>query len=255
MKKSIRIIGKRGSRARIAITKTTGIPLYKKKDGVLAIINYGLAGKALDRFFRKCPSAKSMPILNRYIGKSKYEVVNDADRKDILVPESRLSLTSKPKLGDWIEKKHHSIGGIGIIKARGRNRREAKYYQRFIKDRRYELRIHAFKWIDPSEWRVQKRLGKSSEIAWNYKNGGTFQTVRNTKYNIFKEAIKMSEAILDLRKMAFGAVDFIVDKDGKVYFIEINSAPGFTELSQPIYVDAFKALTKVSNKEILRMSR
>ena len=53
MNKSIKIIGKRGSRARIAITKNTGIPLYKNKNGALALINYGLAETALERYFRK----------------------------------------------------------------------------------------------------------------------------------------------------------------------------------------------------------
>jgi D-alanine-D-alanine ligase-like ATP-grasp enzyme len=50
--------------------------------------------------------------------------------------------------------------------------------------------------------------------------------------------------------MSFGAVDFIVDENHEIYFIEINSAPGFTELSEHIYVDAFDRLKKLKKKEI-----
>ena len=50
--------------------------------------------------------------------------------------------------------------------------------------------------------------------------------------------------------MSFGAVDFIVDKGYNLYFIEINSAPGFTELSECIYVDAFNKLKGMSERKL-----
>jgi D-alanine-D-alanine ligase-like ATP-grasp enzyme len=52
--------------------------------------------------------------------------------------------------------------------------------------------------------------------------------------------------------MSFGAIDFIVDKNYELYFIEINSAPGFTELSKKIYVEAFDKLKSLNRKQILK---
>jgi D-alanine-D-alanine ligase-like ATP-grasp enzyme len=53
--------------------------------------------------------------------------------------------------------------------------------------------------------------------------------------------------------MSFGAVDFLVDTNYNIYFIEINSAPGFSELSKPIYVDAFQRLKQLSKKDLLKL--
>ncbi len=105
---SLRIIGKRGSKSRITITKTTGIQRYTNKStNVSALINYGLAGGRLQTFLRKHPSANLLPIMNRNTARSKYEVVLDAEREGILVPESKLSLPRGANLSGWIEKRHH----------------------------------------------------------------------------------------------------------------------------------------------------
>jgi D-alanine-D-alanine ligase-like ATP-grasp enzyme len=45
--------------------------------------------------------------------------------------------------------------------------------------------------------------------------------------------------------MSFGAVDFIIDKKDNIYFIEINSCPGFTTLSNGIYINAVNKLMKL----------
>jgi glutathione synthase/RimK-type ligase-like ATP-grasp enzyme len=66
----------------------------------------------------------------------------------------------------------------------------------------------------------------------------------------FTEAMVISNKILELLGMSFGAVDFLVTADYKVYFIEINSAPGFSELSKPIYVDAFTRLKTIGKKDL-----
>ena len=250
---AIRIIGKKGSKSRLAITRATGIPRYGKNNkGVCAIINYGLAGNKLDLFLRNNPSAVKLPMLNKHIGRSKYHVVKDAEEQKILVPETKIRLTKKDKVSDWIEKKYHSVGGAGICKATRLTCSESKYFQKFIKNRKYELRVHAFEWT--KNWHIQKRIGDPDEIAWNYKNGGKFINVRNTEYSVFQEAIEISKKILEMRRMSFGAIDFIVDMDNSVFFIEINSAPGFTEFSEHIYVNAFNKLKELSNKKIVSFS-
>lgn len=246
---SVRIIGKKGSRSRLAITKGAGIPRYNNSRDVSVIINYGLAGKKLDAFLAKNPKARRIPMINQYVGKSKYGIIKDAEQKGILVPDTKAALTSKDKISDWIEKKHYSIGGIGIKKATKRTCPAGKYFQKFISDRKYELRVHAFLW--QKNWHIQKRVGDEDTIAWNYKNGGKFINVNNTEYDVFQEALEISKAVLDMRKMAFGAVDFLVDRSNNVYFIEVNSAPGFTEFSEHIYIDAFTDLKKLTNRKLL----
>lgn len=249
---NLKIIGKNGSKARLAITKGSDILKYGGRHrNVDAVINYGLAGANMRTICRKIPALKNIPMLNRYIGTSKYTVLKHAANNKILVPESMISLPKSSKLNEWIEKKYHSIGGLGIREARQHGSMSGKYYQRFIHDRLYELRVHTFLWINYKEWKIQKRLGNKDVIAWNYKNGGHFLTVHNPqRYSVFREAAEISKSILEIEGMVFGATDFVVTEKGKIYFIEINAAPGFTELSESIYIDAFKDLKLLNKKDV-----
>lgn len=252
---NIKIIGKKGSHAVKDIIEGTGISRYRGNKGgaVDVIINYGLAGDRLNRFFKLYPSARGVLMLNKGVGRAKYSAIQDAERHGIKVPKSRLNLPAKADPKDWIEKRQNSIGGIGIKQAsKNRTRIPGKYFQEFIKNRKYEIRVHAFSWID--DWSVQKRRGNQDEIAWNFHNGGVFSTVRSPKsYKVFKEAMQVSKKILEIRGMSFGAVDFIVDRDLNVYFIEVNSAPGFQELSKSIYINAFNALKNMKKSEVKKL--
>ena len=232
------------------IRKHTGIKMYTgKKNRVQILINYGLAGKQLADYYAKTPSARSIPTLNKYVGRSKYGAVKDAEKADILAPETTLTLLKTTKPNDWIEKRIHSVRGIGICKATNKRRTiKDKYFQKFIQNRKYELRVHAFRWT--TIWSIQKRVGPVDKIAWNFHQGGRFITVRTPSVGIFSEARRIAEEILKIRKMAFGAVDFIVDKDLNLYFIEVNSAPGFTVLSGKIYIDAFNILKTLKMGDI-----
>ena len=243
------IIGKDKSNAYRTIQKETGIPIYKKGyKEVDLIINYGVTGQALHTLFKMYPVMKTMPMLNKFIGKSKFIAVKDAQKRGILIPETKLSLSKSDNIEDWIEKLLHSHNGKGIRIAKKRGKIPGKYYQKMVTHRKYELRIHAFKWLPMDEWVVQKRLGPADQIAWNFHQGGHFSTVYNAQFfDVFKKAVTLSKEVLDIRKMSFGAVDFIVSKDLKIYFIEINSAPGFSNLSAPIYIDAFNALKKIKD--------
>ena len=243
------IIGKNTSNAYKTIHKETGIPTYKKSyKKINAIINYGVTGQALYNFFRVHPTAKNIPMLNKFIGRSKLLAIKDAEKANILVPETKHSLSKEDKLNEWIEKRIHSYKGKGIKTAIKRKIIPGKYYQKIVTHRKYELRVHAFKWLPISEWVIQKRLGPKDQIAWNFHQGGHFVSIYNANsFNTFKEAINISKKILDIRKMSFGAIDFIVSQDLKIYFIEINSAPGFSELSAPIYINAFNVLKKIKD--------
>lgn len=251
----IGIAGKKGSRAVRDIVRNTNVVRYNKVRQVDCIVNYGLAGARLDRFFRLNPRARRIQMINSRVGYSKITAISRAEKEGIQVPESKLSLDRGDNVQDFIEKRTNSIGGIGIRPARRKGRIEGKYYQRFISNRKYELRVHAFKWTDIDSWVVQKRRGPSDEIAWNYKQGGVFSTIRNPgQYRVFTEAREISDKILDLLSMSFGAVDFLVTDENEVLFIEINSAPGFTEYSEYIYYEAFEALIDIPIRELRRMN-
>ena len=254
----VKLIGKKGSSACKEIRAGADILGYTGKTKKMpdVLINYGLPKDRLMAFFRRFPSAKRIPVINRSVGYSKFNVCRRAAAGKIPVPETKKTLGLRDKKDNWIEKRTNSIGGKGIRKARGKGALSGKYYQQFISKRRYELRVHAFLWIPKDQWRVQKRLGKPEEIAWNYKNGGHFVTVNNPKsYRTFTEAMDIAEKVLKMLGMSFGAVDFLVDDSYNVYFIEINSAPGFSELSKPIYIDAFSKLKKLSKREVLKYAK
>ena len=251
-KANIRIIGRKGNKTCRLIVKEAGIPRYTgKANNADVLINFGLAGKKRDVFLRKFKSAGRIPTINKHCGYSKLNVVNRARRIGIDAPDSKLTLSKTDKKGDWIEKGFSSVGGRGIRSAKGKGRMAGKYYQRFVKERRYELRIHAFLWMDEGDYRVQKRVGDAKEIAWNFSRGGSFITVNNPKgYRIFKEAMEASTKILKELGMAFGAIDFIVTSDYKLLFLEVNSAPGVSGLSDTIYISTFKKLRALSLEKL-----
>jgi RimK-like ATP-grasp domain. len=250
----VSIIGNRASKSCREIINNTDIRRYvgQKTD---AIINYGVSGERLDLFFRKYPSAIKVPMLNGSVGRSKYSSVKDVENKGVVVPETRLSLPETARLSDWIEKRVHSSQGNGIIAARGRGRIAGKYYQKMVKDRKYELRVHAFSWIPKKDWAVHKRVGPPDQIAWNFHQGGHFQNVQSSNnHKIFTDAKDISEKILEIMGMSFGAVDLIVDSSMKIYFIEINSSPGFSELSKNIYFGAMRKLKSLAIAEVKKLA-
>jgi glutathione synthase/RimK-type ligase-like ATP-grasp enzyme len=255
---NIKLIGKKGSNACKEIRKGCNIRNYTGKTKIMPdiLINYGLNKDRLATFFKLYPSARKIPVMNRYVGYSKFNVVQRAGSQDVTVPKTKLSLGRKDDKKDWIEKRINSIGGKGICWSRRKGKILGKYYQQFIKDRIYEIRVHAFKWLPQEQWSVQKRYGSNDEIAWNYSNGGHFSTVHSpNSYEIFQRAWKVSDEILTMLGMSFGAIDFIVNSKYELYFIEINSAPGFTELSKKIYVNAFDKLKDCSLKKALKFTK
>jgi glutathione synthase/RimK-type ligase-like ATP-grasp enzyme len=248
------IIGRQKSKAVTRIVNSTSLSRYTKD--CAAVINYGLAGIKLNTFIEGHPSFDNKPTVNRFIGCNKYRAVKEAETANILVPKTSLSLSRTDSKTNFLTKKFHSQGGIGINHATTKTKLNGKYYQEFIANRRYELRVHGFLWLNVKDWLIQKRFGNAEKIAWNYHNGGRFQSIKAPNvYKIFNDAKELTIKILKMRHMSFGAADFILSNSGKLYFIEVNSAPGFTKLSEDIYVKAFSTLANKANKDIHKYCR
>ena len=247
------ITGKNKSRSTLQIIKNTPAKSYGPGP-VDLIVNYGLPMKRLETFLRKNPRANRVPILNRYIGRPKHLAISDAVNEGVLCPETCLTLPKRAKLSSWIEKRMHSSCGRGIREARQKTPMQGKYYQQMISNRRFEIRVHCFSWLPKDQWQIQKRVGPKDQIAWNFHQGGHFQRVHTPlNFKVFKDSLDIAEKILKIRHMNFGAVDLIVTDDYKIHFIEINSCPGFTELSAPIYFDAITGLTKMTKAEVKKI--
>jgi len=244
----ISIIGKPGSKAISKIVRTTPLTRYSSRCEL--IVNYGLAGERLQNFKGNHPGYHKKLIMNAKVGLTKYKGVMIASELGIQVPKTFLNLPKGAKPANFLLKRMHSQGGVGIKVAKSFDKPLNTYYQEFITNRRYELRVHGFMWEDPKKWVIQKRLGREGEITWNFHNGGRFQTIHNTNLDIFNAAKKATEQILNAMGMSFGAADFIVTNDNQLLFLEMNSAPGFTEFSEQIYINAFTNLSNLDKIKI-----
>lgn len=232
------IVGRKGSKSLTRLVKDSTIKRYKSDCDLL--INYGLTKPKLNNFFTRFPSARAKKMVNRAIGtRTKYADVRLAAKNGIVVPDTKLTLGifERPK---FLSKPMASQGGKNIHMATTRKNVAGKYYQKFI-DRKYELRVHAFSWMDKII--IHKRVGADDVVAWNYHNGGRFISIKNQNgFKVFDEAKRIARKLLTVLNMDFGAVDFVVSKDNEIFFIEINAAPGFENLSAPIYTKAFEEL-------------
>ena len=252
MTTAVCVIGKKGSKAVTQIVQNTGLTRFSRMADV--VVNYGLAGDRLQQFAAKHPGINKKPMLNKYNGCGKYKAIQDAEVAGIAVPVTKLSLSKADNPSEFLTKRNHSQGGVGIKVATTRSPLNGCYYQKFASNRKFELRVHGFLWTDQKSWLIQKRLGDKNQIAWNFQQGGHFQSIRRPNdYKVFTDAKAVTERILKMRHMAFGAVDFIVTLDNQLLFLEVNSAPGFTDLSRPAYVEAFSVLTTAPKTKIIAL--
>lgn len=92
--------------------------------------------------------------------------------------------------------------------------------------------------------KIPKEGEESDPVIWNYNRGYSQCTYYKTKryWGIITDiALKAIKVI----KYDFGAVDVIIDKEGKAYILEVNSAPGLTIDNRiESYVNYFKKLEK-----------
>lgn len=75
-------------------------------------------------------------------------------------------------------------------------------------------------------WVAKKTPGDPNAIAWNVSQGGRFDNVLWSDWPL--RAVRVAREAFVLSGLDFGAVDVMVDAEGRPYVLEINSAPSQT---------------------------
>lgn len=131
----------------------------------------------------------------------------------------------------------HSGAGIMIVEA-GQQLDDAPLYTRYVFKTK-EFRIHATqsKVID-TQRKVRDKTRET--LSWkvrSHENGFLFQ-----RQNIEPNAVRDKLAIDTIKALSldFGAVDIVEDRKGKLYVLEVNTAPGLEGQSVEVYGDMIK---------------
>lgn len=206
-------------------------------------LNYGLQGGKLSSFLSRNPHIARLPILNRTQHGNKFDdvmAVRDALERNPLdacfAPDST-SNSDTPADGTWILKPYWSLGGKDIEAYTGQptttRAGKRRYFQKRVPNRRYEMRVHAWKWVDPQHWIFQKKTheGGEAQLTWNHHTGGKFNTVREPYDPMHDRMREFTKLIMNTLGYQFGAVDYIVSNPSgaplQTWFIEWNLAPGW----------------------------
>lgn len=88
-------------------------------------------------------------------------------------------------------------------------------------------------------WVANKTPADASALAWNVAQGGTFDNVGWSSWN--PDVVAAALKAMELSGLDYGGVDIMVDGEGKVCVLEINSAPSQTSpYRQECVAKAFK---------------
>lgn len=82
-----------------------------------------------------------------------------------------------------------------------------------------------------------KKFPDANPIIRNHKNGWKFVSY-NGKYK--DVLIEFAKKVIEVVKYDFGAIDCIMDKNHKLYFLEINSAPGLDNKRLSWYLEKLR---------------
>lgn len=230
------------------------------------LVNYGLYGQKLSAWENAHPTREFGAILNSKLFGNKYDSLLTVDQAaGVPVPMSLPSITQRDATSaEWIAKPYFSFGGKNIFPI-GRVSEvnwDTHYAQRRVLYRRYELRVHVFRWVPKSDWLVSKRLHPDgeSQLTWNHHQGGSFRNISRNEGNtgVFKRAKDYAEKAAKELGYDFCSVDFIVGNANPgseqlpLYFIEVNTATGFTtDRTRDAYRSAFLKLSNFRSADDL----
>ena len=203
------------------------------------------------------PSITRLPILNHIQYGNKFDCIIQARENGVPAPASNRTVWQVPIDGSWIVKPYYSLGGRGIVPYTGQHTQNNVYFQERIMNRRYEMRVHAFKWTDPNTWIFQKRVHPDGDeqLTWNHHTGGHFVTI-NEPTDPLHDRLRVDVAkLMDIFGYQFGACDFIVTNAGERgaqlphYFLEWNLSPGWTlDTTRDAYISAFQDLNTMTQE-------
>lgn len=109
-----------------------------------------------------------------------------------------------------------------------RTKQAATHFMEYI-EAEHELRVHVF-------------MGKSIRISEKHFEGqeGCHKLYTTIKPTVKRKAVRRAaKAAVKALGLDFGAVDVIVDKEGKVYCLEVNSSPGLGGTLPQLYAKCF----------------
>jgi ribosomal protein S27AE len=249
----VKVFGRRGSTYRKTIDDWMGN--NRIRESHLAV-NYGLQGEKLDSYLERNPGIHGMPVFNMKQAGNKFDQVVTASDAGVCAPNSwrEGNLIQAEDVEKFIVKPNYSLGGRDINVWDGEPIADNMYLQDRVMNRRYEIRVHAFAWVDPEKWLFQKRVHPDGDdvLAWNFHNGGKFITIEDPHdplHNRIRESVKTCMKALGY---SFGGADFIIQNPGnrgeelKHYFIEWNLAPGWTlENTEEYYKSSFLLLQDI----------
>lgn len=101
------------------------------------------------------------------------------------------------------------------------------WYARELVDKVAEFRVYVVQGRVATV--AQKTPDNPDAVAWNVAQGGRFDVVGWGSWNM--EVVRVAIESFNLTDLDFGGVDVMVDRDGRAYLIEINSAPSLPLLS------------------------
>lgn len=254
----IKVIHRRGSSYGRQIRMALGNHRIGECQGA---INFGLQGSDLQDYLNRWQCIQHLPMINARQHGNKYECVRDASAAGVPAPWSATSTAGLYEDRSYIIKPFYSLGGRDIHRFEG-NLPGSHYIQEEITNRRYEMRVHCWKWIDPQRWIFQKRVHPdgNEQLTWNFHTGGSFITI-NEPFDPLHDRIRTSvQTLMNVFNYQFGAVDFIIANAGQRggqlphYFIEWNLAPGWTlEHVRDAYINNFQALEDLDPPEFRQL--
>lgn len=210
------------------------------------IYNWGLAGEKFRSFFRKYPRYSNYPVYNQPVNQTKWtQLCVVRDNTDVpTLPSGR------EQANGMLFKPDFSLGGRHIeVVHEGFRPPVSGYYQQFIPghDRKYELRVHASRFRNEADYLVQKRVNDNLDaVTWNHHTGGRFITVNEPrKYDMFIRAQAYSTAVLNALGVDGAGIDYLVDRDGRTFFLEANFSLGLRlEATFNYWVDTLNTITE-----------
>ena len=96
---------------------------------------------------------------------------------------------------------------------------------------------------------ARKTPGNPEDVAWNVAKGGRFDNVNWDAWPL--KAVRVAIEGFNLSQLDFGGVDIMIDKEGEVYILEINSAPSLTsDYRQTCFAKAFDYIIRNGKERI-----